>query len=397
VKVYTTLVRIVHVWIKLLRAFDTDVAQSWPGLCKVLVSLGCLLMFLGSAQAQIVVPTFATRGDVDSQVAQEFMSALRGELGRRTGLVISEGELITAGIAGSLDPVYTAYIANIEQLRYAISGEIRSQQGGRGNFVVSVLMADAADNRSSDVISESLSAVTVTRTAATIAEQFLAFIQTEASLEVGTAGLFVSTQPGEAAVFINGIEVGRTSDLSVLMLRPGSYQVEFRKEGFLPAQRRVTLREGVTELLNVQLTAVAGGSIQITSRPAAQVFINDEAVGQSPLTHQVAPGTTVVRLERPGFETLRFEVPVQTYRVTRVDRQLLPRFSPMIFWSQEEGGLVTIGGTLRLAGYIPDLEPGRYEVELRRQGRRKNFMITVPPTGVYEIDFEQERLIELGQ
>lgn len=352
-------------------------------------------MLCGAAQAQIVVPTFATRGEVDPQVAQEFMSALRSELGRRTGLVISEGELITPGIAGSLDPVFTAYIADIEQLRYALSGEIRSQQGSRGNFVVSVLMADATNNRSSDVISESLNAVTVTRTAATIAEQFLAFIQTEVALEVGTAGLFVSTQPSEATVFINGIEVGKTSALEVLMLRPGSYQVEFRKEGFLPTQRRVTLRAGVTELLHVQLTAVAGGSIQITSRPAAQVYINDEAVGQSPLTHQVAPGTTIVRLERPGFEPLQLEVPVQTYRVTRIDRQLTPRFNPMIFWSQAEGGLVTIGGTLRLAGYIADLEPGSYEVELRRQGRRKNFMITVPASGVYELDFEQERLVEL--
>lgn len=379
VKGYTTLVQVGRFCCKLWR-------YLWA-----LLWLSCLL----GARAQVVVPTFATRGEVDPQLTQAFMSALRSELGRRTGLVISDGELITPGIAGSLDPVFTAYIATIEQLRYAISGEIRSQQGRRGSFVVSVLMADAAENRSSDVISEPLTAATTIRTAAAIAEQFAAFIQTEAALERGTAELFVSTQPSQATVLINGIEVGRTSELGVMMLRPGSYELEFRKEGFLPAQRRVQLREGVTELLHVQLTAVAGGSIQVMSRPAAQVFINGEPVGFSPLTHQVAPGTTVVRLEHPGFETLQLEVPVYTYRVTRIDRQLTPRFNPMIFWSLEGGGLVTIGGSLRLAGYVSDLAPGSYEVELRRRGQRKRFTITVPPSGVYELDFEQERLIEL--
>ena len=355
------------------------------------LGLALLLGLSILAQAQLVVPTFGTRGAVDEALLADFMRLLRGEIGRQTGFLVSDGDLVTAGLAGSLDPEFAYLSAELYGMRYALSGEVSRAEGNA--YTVSLLVADSQEERSSDILVEPLEPgalqAAVGRLAAAVAE----FVSPALRLEVGSAGLFVSSTPGEATVFLDGVEVGETSLLDVLMLAPGSYLLELRKEGFLPASRTVTLRENDTEFVNVTLTPVAGGSIIISSTPAAQVFLDGAAVGSSPRTVQASPGSRELTLQRPGFETSTFSVQVQNYRASRVSERLRPVFEHMLFWDSAQGGLLYLDGVLRTGGFIGNPSPGEHRLEWRSGGEVRRFTVTVPETGVFEIDLEGERLV----
>ena len=361
------------------------------------VGLAVLITWLlGVGLAQIAVPTFGTRGDVSADVLAQVMSELRGEIARQTGLTLTEGELATAGIAGSLEPRYAYLIAQLDGVRYALSGEVRQVAAGgpQSPYTLSLLVADEQTQRSSDVLSESFSLASLPRVAGRLAAEIAQFVEPvpdAPELAVGTAELFVSSQPGGATLYIDGVEVGETSELGMLTYQPGTYTLELRKEGYLSDSRTVTLQTGKPEFVNVMLTEVIGGSVQVSSRPSAEVLVDGVSAGKTPLTIQARPGTHRVSLRRPGFETLSLDVPVQNYRVTQVDETLAPIFRRMLFWD-ESAGLLLIDGVLQTGGFAPNVPPGNRRFEVRSGGETTRFVAEVPATGVLEIDVRGERL-----
>jgi hypothetical protein len=353
------------------------------------VLLLLFFLFVSFVQAQIVIPTFGVRGDVPQDIVQSFMQVFRGAVAERTGFTVSNGELVTQGIAGSLEPNFAYFIAELEGTRYAVLGEIRLLEPNR--YAIGLLVADGDEERSSDLLDEPFDSSSLVTVAVSLAAEVQRFTAPMAGLEAGSAGLFISSQPNEATVFINGNEVGETGSLEVIALQPGSYHLELRKEGFLPEVRRVDLKDGVTELVNIPLTPIAGGSLQVLSTPNAQVFVDDRPVGVSPLTVQALPGTRVVRLERPGFESVTREVQVRDYRVTRIEEPLTPSFERMVFWDISGTALLTIDGVLQSSSYA-ELAPGQHTFDLRQGGQQHNFVITMPAQGVFRVDFVGGRL-----
>ncbi len=383
VKIYTSPVKTRNVW------------QGW----FLSLWFGVGLAFGGGASAQVVVPTFGTRGEVPPEIVTQTMRELRTAIARRTGLVVSEGDLVTPGIASSLEPDFVYFIAELEGLQYALSGQIQRVEGGNVQtpYSLSILVADAAGKRASDIYTESFGVETLAAVAARLANDVARFVAPVGDLQAGSAELFISSQPGEARVYLNDTEVGETSNLDVLMLQPGTYRIEVRKEGFLPEMRTLTLRGGQTQLVNVVLTAVTGGSIQVVSTPSATVYLDGEAVGTTPLTVQARPGTRNLSLQRPGFETLTLQVPVQNFRVNQVGRALTPIFERMLVWDVAQSGLVSIDGVLRSGGFAANLVPGTHRVTARQLGQTVTFTVDVPATGVFEIDLAGQRLVPLGE
>ena len=360
------------------------------------VAFLAFLLGLGlSAQAQIVVPRFAARGEVDEALLSDFMRLLRSEIGRQTGLLLSDGDLVTSGLAGSLEPEFAYFIASeLYGMRYALLGELarEASAAAQASYTVSLLVADSEEQRSTDVLIEAFSPDELPAVASRLAAEVAGFVSQVGRLESGSAGLFISSTPGEAEVFVNGVGVGETSSLEVLMLKPGVYLLELRKEGFLPATRSVTLHANETELVNVALTAISGGSIRVDSRPSAQVLLDGTPVGKTPLTVQASPGARRLSLQRPGFETSVISVSVQNYRVSRVDESLQPIFSHMLFWDAEDVSLLYIDGVLRTGGFVSNPEPGERLIAYRQGGSLQSFSVTVPESGVFELDFASKSL-----
>lgn len=365
-----------------------------PFLRRALVCL--LLLATQATLAQISVPTFGTRGSVAPEVVDTFMAEFRAEVGRQTGLEVRRGELITAGIAASLDPEFTVLIAEIDGARYAISGEIAATPNtGAEPYAVNLIVVDAGADRSTDLMTVPLTPTNPAAAARELAAAVAAFTSAAVDLPPGNAALFVSSEPGEAQVFVDGVSLGRTSQLDVAMLAPGRYRLELRKEGFLPDTRMIELRAGDTSFVHVVLTAISGGSIQVASTPPATVLLDGVPSGTTPVALSALPGTHSVTLRRDGFVEETTEVLVRNYLVTRVETNLVPAVDPLVFWSDRREYHVVIDGVPQFGSYAVGLKPGLRTIELVGPQGTRSFLRAVPDHGVFELDLNTGELVPL--
>jgi len=347
-----------------------------------------------SAVAQVSVPTFGTRGAVPDELVQRFMGAFRSAVGAATGLEVRNGELITPGIAGSLEPEFAVLIAELDQARYAVSGELSLlQSGDSSTYAINIIVVDAEKDRSSDLISLPLDPGGMRPTVDELASAVAAFTSARLELVKGDAGVFVSSEPGDAQVFLDGVALGRTSHLDVVMVAPGRYQLEVRKEGFLPDVRMVELRGADTAFVHVVLTAISGGSIQVLASPRASVHLDGVLVGTSPVTVAALPGTHRVTLTRGGFEDEVIDVLVRNYRVSRVERDLVPSVDPLVYWDERREALIYIDGMLQPGSFAAGIKPGLRTFELRESRESRTFLRAVPEHGVFRLDLKTGELI----
>lgn len=362
------------------------------GLLRAALAVVALLS--STVHAQVSVPTFGTRGDVDEAVLTAFMAAFRSAVGAATGLEVRTGERITRGIAGSLDPELTMLIAEIDASRYAVSGEVaRVNDASVQDYTVNLVVVDSQVKRATDVMTAVLDPAAPARAAADLAAMVAEFTTAALELPQGDAGLFVSSEPGDAQVFVDGVAIGHTGQLDVAMLRPGRYQVELRKEGFLPDVRMVELRSGDTSFLHVILTAISGGSVQVTSYPSARVSIDGTDAGRTPATVPALPGIHTVTLERDGFLPETVYANVRNYRVTRVEVTLKPVAPLVVFWDERREVIVYVDGRLQPGGHAAGIQPGLREFELVRGGETRRYLRAVPDAGVYWLDLNTGDLV----
>ncbi|MBX3143052.1 MAG: PEGA domain-containing protein [Trueperaceae bacterium] len=369
------------------------VTRSRALLCGLLT----VLALLPASFAQISAPSFGTRGEVESELVASFMLAFRSAVSAATGIEVRNGDLITPGIAGSLEPEFAKLIAELDAARFAVSGEIARLEGAVTDpYTVNLIVVDAEMDRSTDLISAPLSAASVTETAAALAAEVASFTAALVELPRGDAGLFVSSEPGDAQIFVDGVSLGRTTRLDVAMLQAGRYRLEVRKEGFLPEVRMIELRPNDTSMLHVILTPISGGSIQLSSSPRARVLLDGESVGTTPLTVAATPGLHIVTLQRDGFADEVREVLVRNFRVTRVTASLLPAAEPLVYWDEVREWLVFVDGVLQPTGHAIGLVPGLRSFELRRGSEVRTYLRAVPENGAYRLDLETGELVQLG-
>lgn len=349
-----------------------------------------------AALAQISVPTFGTRGGVPTEVVDSFMSGFRAQVGRATGLEVRNGELITAGIAGSLEPEFTVLIAELDGARYAISGEIAAAVNTGGEpYAVNLIVVDAERDRSTDLITVPLDPTSPAPAVQELATAVAVFTSAAVELPRGDAALFVSSEPGEAQVFVDGVSIGRTSQLDVAMLAPGRYRLEVRKEGFLPDTRMIEVRAADTTFVHVVMTAISGGSIQVAATPRANVLLDGVPSGSTPVALSALPGTHRVTLQRDGFDEETFEVLVRNYLVSRLEATLTPAVNPLVYWSERREVHVTIDGVPQHGSYADGLKAGLRTFELSGPEGTRSFLRAVPDSGVFELDLSTGELIPL--
>lgn len=156
----------------------------------------------------------------------------------------------------------------------------------------------------------------------------------------------LQSDPTGASIKINGREVGVT-DLAI-DLPNGLYNIEFKKPGYQVAKFKATIPPNVSQPLPFIKLEKAGsqpkeeivvigesgliepevsgnGSLQITSTPDAQIFIDGYHRGETPLTIKKIPvGSYVLKLSKEGYKDLRQTVYIRKDEVTKIAVELKP-------------------------------------------------------------------------
>jgi hypothetical protein len=350
-------------------------------------AIALALVLLPAARAEgFAVPDLPARAPVDAEVAGRFVEALRAALVER-GQRVTAAPLITAGIAGSLEPDFAVLIAQLEGTRFALSGEVVARDTADGPFAVDLVAVDALEGRASDLLSRGFGLATLHSVAGEVAAVLSDFAAAGPVLPSGDAGLFVSSEPRGAEVRVDGLPVGRSGAVDLLGLAPGRYEVELRLDGYLPEVRVLDLRGGDTRFLHVQMTAIVGGSLQVVATPPADVFVDGVPVGRTPLTIDAAPGEREVVVRRAGFETRTVTSPVRGFRVTRVEVVLPPLGDPLVVWRTDRPVRVFVDGVPQTDGYaLP--APGLRTIEVVVAGTVRRWLRAVPDAGAFELDLD---------
>ena len=150
------------------------------------------------------------------------------------------------------------------------------------------------------------------------------------------------SNPTGAEVSIDGEAVGVT-ELAV-DLNPGTHLFEFKMDGYRDAKFRATIPESAGQPIPL-VTLTPGedsqpegkswpveepkergfGDIQVTSTPDAQVSLDGQWQGETPLTiRDVLEGSYVITLSREGYRDLRRTVYVNKDETSKIAGKLKP-------------------------------------------------------------------------
>lgn len=94
---------------------------------------------------------------------------------------------------------------------------------------------------------------------------------------LSTGNLFVSTNPENSQIYLNGINTGETTPETILCLTPGDYEVNLKFSNGYETSRYILIESGITKSLNVSYF----GAIYLRSNPSgAEVFVDGLATGE---------------------------------------------------------------------------------------------------------------------
>ncbi len=138
------------------------------------------------------------------------------------------------------------------------------------------------------------------------------------SLNSNVGRLTLNSEPSHAQVFINGAPRGYTP--FKCELEEGKYQLKLEKEGFAAIEDYVNILRDQNVDKSVTMCNLPG-SIEITTEPAgADIFINDEPHGVSPLKlNALAAGKYVVKAAKSTFDTVSKEVVIVSGQKSSVE------------------------------------------------------------------------------
>ncbi len=181
--------------------------------------------------------------------------------------------------------------------------------------------------------------------------------------------LFITSEPSGAMVYLNKVEQDFTP-LTLDDVQPGTYQIEVRKELYLPENRIVEIKSNSYSKERVELTPNYGRLEISSDPPGAMLWINNKNLGKTPYTaEQYTAGAYSFRMIREMYYdtsgTLKIEPGgefVQTFK-------LKPQFGGARIDSDPSGAQVSIDG--QPTGTTPvireQLASGRHIVKFEKE------------------------------
>jgi hypothetical protein len=200
--------------------------------------------------------------------------------------------------------------------------------------------------------------------------------------------LLVLTQPEGAMVLVDGQERGN-SPATIEDVPAGTHIVEARRRGYEGESQSVQVEEGRQATVRVVLTEAARGGLRVTSSiPGAEVLLDGQSIGTTPLSHgEIEAGEHTVVVRSQGHRDWERRVTVRP-AVELLVEATPDGFGRLNATADVEGAEVVIDGTV--VGPAPlqnhELATGDHTVEIRAAGHRTyTSTITVEANGTNTI------------
>jgi eukaryotic-like serine/threonine-protein kinase len=145
-------------------------------------------------------------------------------------------------------------------------------------------------------------------------------------LESLAKGIYISTQPPGADVFINGAKQAGQTPVT-LPLAAGQYNLVLRLQGYQPYAGPIQVKDNIQTQLNMALNEKSAGRIawaQVNSTPkGAEIIVDGTSTGQfTPARLQVPAGMHTITLRLNGFQVAKRTFQVSEGSTVPIDESL---------------------------------------------------------------------------
>jgi len=145
-------------------------------------------------------------------------------------------------------------------------------------------------------------------------------------LESLAKGIFISSQPPGADVFINGAKQSGQTPVT-LPLAPGQYNLVLRLQGYEPYAGGIQVKDNIQTQLNVPLNEKSASRVawaQVNTTPkGAEIIVDGTSTGQfTPARVQVPSGLHTVTLRLNGFQLAKRTVQVSEGGTVTINESL---------------------------------------------------------------------------
>jgi hypothetical protein len=161
-------------------------------------------------------------------------------------------------------------------------------------------------------------------------------VKLDVSLLSTASTLAISSEPSGAALTVDGIGKG-TTPCTLDDVVAGDHVIEVSLEGYDPFRQTVRTQAGRSETVSVVLKAVPSELQVLTTPPGADVYIENQLRGQSPLAlRDLKAGRYRVRVQMDGYDIMARDVSIDR------GQRLIEKF-----------GLLSIAGGLEITTLPP--------------------------------------------
>jgi len=145
-------------------------------------------------------------------------------------------------------------------------------------------------------------------------------------LESLAKGIYISSQPPGADLFINGAKQSGQTPVT-LPLAPGQYNLVLRLQGYEPYAGGIQVKDNIQTQLNVPLNEKSASRVawaQVNTNPkGAEIIVDGTSTGQfTPARVQVPAGLHTVTLRLNGFQQAKRTVQVSEGGTVTIDESL---------------------------------------------------------------------------
>ena len=189
-------------------------------------------------------------------------------------------------------------------------------------------------------------------------------------LEPRPTHLSVRADVADGVAFVDDVELGRLP-IDRAAVFPGPHTVSVRAPGREPWELELVLRPGQTVGLRAQLATAEGVLSVASTPPEAEVQIDGELVGKTPIEDRRVPaGKRQLRLSLPDYFDWTGTVEVGADSSEKTVVELLPAFGRLVASGMSEGAVVFVDG--EVVGLLPLLpkpvRAGRHLITVQRSG-----------------------------
>ena len=163
-----------------------------------------------------------------------------------------------------------------------------------------------------------------------------------------SATLTVDVFPPGGDLLLSGRAIA--ADTPIRVDANTGHTVTYFKPGHFPATREVSLAPGARERLRIELEADVG-VVDVTSRPAAQVFVDGAPAGETPIRLQLLAVPHRIELRRPGYRSVARTVSPSSKRAVSIDERLRTESAARLAEAKPE---YTNGAGIQLKLFTPD-------------------------------------------